>query len=80
MTNSSSGRRAHTPPRLVQHGVECWIVRLAHQLNFKADLWEDPIPHKMGKVVHLKPKPLSMPPTGLVAQSRELYEVGKRQT
>ena len=29
--------QGHTPPRLVQHGVEGWIVRLAHQPNFKAD-------------------------------------------
>jgi hypothetical protein len=36
--------QSHTSPRLVQHGVEGWIVRLAHQPNFKADSWEDPIP------------------------------------
>jgi hypothetical protein len=29
--------QGHTPSRLVQHGVEGWIVRLAHQPNFKAD-------------------------------------------
>ena len=27
--------QGHTPPRLVQHGLESWIVRLAHQRNSK---------------------------------------------
>ena len=27
--------QGHTPPRLVQHGFESWIVRLVHQQIFK---------------------------------------------